>query len=71
MNPPLGRNTDQFKLVSVTDKEYKALQDMLQSYREFEEEKYNYPDTETLFTIAQRRLFQRFNIVSIKEESNA
>ena len=39
---------------------------MLQTYRELEEEIYDYPeDPTTLFTKAQLRLFQRLDIVSI------
>lgn len=50
----------------LDDKELQALQDMLQIYRELEEEIYDYPeDPTTLFTKAQLRLFQRLDIVSI------
>ena len=53
--------------MELTSKELTALQEMLQTYREFEEEKYNYPeDLSTLFTETQRRLFKRFDITSIK-----
>ena len=38
-------------------------QDMLQSYREWEEEKY--PDSDP-FTTAQHRVFDMFDVVSIK-----
>ena len=47
-----------------------ALQNMLQTYREFQEELYQDSDwdgrPETLFTPTQRGLFTRFDVVSIK-----
>lgn len=50
----------------LTDKEAKALQDMLQHYREFQEEVYGHPDDpDSLFTEAQRRIFTRFDVISI------
>ena len=53
--------------MDLTEKEYSALQEMLQHYRDFSEENYNYPEDEaTLFTATQRRLFNRFDVVSIK-----
>jgi hypothetical protein len=56
--------------MELTDREHSALQDMLQAYREHQEELYQ--DSvwdgrpETLFTPTQRSLFTRFDIVSIK-----
>jgi hypothetical protein len=53
--------------MNLTDKELSTLQDMLQHYREFQEELYENTDRpETLFTTTQRRLFTRFDVVSIK-----
>ena len=52
--------------MDYTEQEYKTLQDMLQHYREFQEELYGYPDETTLFTATQLRLFRRFSVVSIK-----
>ena len=53
--------------IQLTDKEANTLQDMLQHYREFVEEVYNeVEDEESLFTETQRRLFTRFDVVSIR-----
>ena len=55
--------------MELTDREHSALQDMLQAYRELQEELYQ--DSvwdgrpETLFTPTQRGLFTRFDVVSI------
>lgn len=46
-----------------TEKQFKTLQDMLYSYKEFQEELYNYPAPETLFTQTQRELFEILDIV--------
>lgn len=56
--------------MELTDKELRALQEMVQSYREFTEEVYrehsDWDGTpETLFTPVQRQLFTRFDAVSI------
>jgi hypothetical protein len=55
--------------MELTDRELTALQDMLQTYREFTEEIYQDSDwdgtPETLFTPVQRQLFTRFDVVSI------
>lgn len=59
-------------ILSLTTQERKALVDMLQEYREHQEELYDHPDDpETLFTQAQRQLFTRFDVVSIKKESHS
>lgn len=56
--------------LQLTDKEAKALEDMLQHYREFQEEVYNHPDDpDSLFTEAQRRIFARFGVISIRQHS--
>jgi hypothetical protein len=53
--------------LNLTDKEASTLQDMLQHYREFVEEVYKeVEDEESLFTDTQRRLFTRFDVVSIR-----
>jgi len=45
---------------------------MLQEYREHQEELYDYPDNpENLFTKAQRQLFTRFDVISIKKEQSS
>ena len=45
---------------------------MLQYYRESQEEIYDYPDDPaTLFTKTQRRLFTRFDVISIKKEQSS
>jgi len=55
--------------MELTDRELSALQDMLQWYRESQEEIYQDSDwdgtPETLFTPVQRQLFTRFDVVSI------
>ena len=55
--------------MELTERELTALQDMLQTYREFTEEVYQDSDwdgtPETLFTPVQRQLFTRFDVVSI------
>jgi len=56
--------------MELTDKELTALQEMVQTYREFTEEVYrehsDWDGTpETLFTPVQRQLFTRFDAVSI------
>jgi len=51
----------------LSEKQLSSLTDMLQHYREFQEELYNYPPEDTLFTKSQQELFQIFDIRSIKE----
>lgn len=53
--------------LELDQKEFSTLQDMLQAYREFQEEVYDiYDEPERLFTEAQRKIFTRFDVVSIK-----
>ena len=47
----------------LTDKQLLGLQDMLQHYKEFQEELYDYPEPDTLFTQTQRELFTLLDIV--------
>ena len=63
--------------MELTDKEYETLQSMLQTYRESQEEIYTgdeqFPwdgNPETLFTKTQLKLFNRFDVVSIKYNTN-
>ena len=59
-------------ILSLTSQERTALVNMLQEYREHQEELYNYPDnTDSLFTQAQRQLFTRFDVISIKKEQSS
>lgn len=59
-------------ILSLTSQERTALINMLQEYREHQEELYDYPDNpENLFTKAQRQLFTRFDIISIKKEQSS
>ena len=59
-------------ILSLTSQERTALINMLQEYREHQEELYDYPDNpETLFTKAQRQLFTRFDVISIKKEQSS
>lgn len=44
------------------EKQLNALRDILYFYKEFENEKYDYPPEDTLFTQAQRELFDIFDI---------
>jgi len=52
--------------MQFTDQEYDQLTEILQFYREHQEELYDHPDPETLFTKAQRSLFKKFEIYSYK-----
>lgn len=56
--------TDQVLTIEeiLTEKQLTALQDILYFYKEFQEELYNYPEPDTLFTKTQRELFDIFNI---------
>ena len=47
---------------ALTDKQLTALRDMLYHYKEFQEELYDYPEPDTLFTQTQRDLFDLFDI---------
>ena len=47
----------------LTEKQMTSLRDMLSQYKEFQEELYEYPEPETLFTETQRELFTLFDIV--------
>jgi hypothetical protein len=47
----------------LTEKQMSSLRDMLSHYKEFQEELYNYPEPDTLFTKTQRELFTIFDIV--------
>lgn len=59
-------------IFSLTSQERTALINMLQEYREHQEELYDYPDNpENLFTKAQRQLFTRFDVISIKKEQSS
>ena len=48
---------------ALTDKQLTTLRDMLYHYKEFQEELYNYPEPDTLFTKTQQELFTLFDIV--------
>jgi len=47
----------------LTEKQMSSLRDMLSHYKEFQEELYEYPEPNTLFTKTQRELFTIFDIV--------
>ena len=54
--------------MEFNDKEFAALQDMLQTYRDLQEEVHEYPDDEaSIFTATQRRLFTRFDVISVNK----
>ncbi len=46
----------------LTEKQLTALRDMVEFYRDFEEELYDYPPEENLFTRSQLELFQIFDV---------
>ena len=46
----------------LTEKQLTALRHMVQFYRDFEEELYDYPAEENLFTRSQLELFQIFDV---------
>jgi hypothetical protein len=46
--------------VTLTQKEFDSIADMILFYKEFQEELYDYPSPETLFTETQRKLFTFF-----------
>jgi len=46
----------------LTEKQLLALRDIMFFYKEFQQELYNYPDEDTLFTQTQRELFDIFDI---------
>ena len=46
----------------LTEKQLIALQDILSFYKEFQQELYEYPPEDTLFTKTQRELFDIFDI---------
>ena len=51
-----------FTMSELTDNQMLALQDILCFYKEFNNELYNYPPEDTIFTQAQRELFTLFDI---------
>jgi hypothetical protein len=54
--------------MEFNDKEFAALQDMLQTYRDLQEEVYGSPEDDALlFTATQRRLFTRFDVISVNK----
>ena len=46
----------------LNEKQLNALRDILYFYKEFQQELYEYPAEDTLFTKAQRELFDIFDI---------
>jgi hypothetical protein len=46
----------------LNEKQLTALRDILYSYKEFQLELYDYPPEDTLFTKAQRELFEIFDV---------
>tara|TARA_R100001129_G_scaffold149386_1_gene111265 strand:+ start:1046 stop:1255 length:210 start_codon:yes stop_codon:yes gene_type:complete len=56
----------QDRIEDINQEDANTLQDMVQTYREMEEEKYpNQPPSE-IFTRAQHRIFTMFDVISIK-----
>jgi hypothetical protein len=57
--------------MEFNDKEFAALQDMLQTYRDLQEEVHGCPEDDAmLFTAVQRRLFTRFDVISVTCKTN-
>jgi hypothetical protein len=46
----------------LTEKQLTALRDIMYFYKEFQQELYEYPPEDTLFTQTQRELFDIFDI---------
>lgn len=46
----------------LNEKQLNALRDIFYFYKEFQQELYDYPEEDTLFTKAQRELFDIFDI---------
>lgn len=58
-------------IFDFTEKEREAFINILQEYRDHQEDLYGCPeDPLTLFTPPQVKLFTRFDIVSVKKEQN-
>ena len=53
-------STEQEHNVTLTQKEFDTLVDIISFYKQFEEELYDYPPIENLFTSTQLRLFDYF-----------
>ena len=49
----------------LTEKQLTALRGMVEFYRDFQEELYDYPAEENLFTRSQLELFQIFDVYRI------
>ena len=48
--------------MNLTEEQIKELKRMLEFYREFQNELYEYPEPDTLFTKTQRNLFKQFGV---------
>ena len=46
----------------LNEKQFASLQDMIQTYKELQEELYDFPGPDTLFTKTQQEIFQIFDI---------
>ena len=67
MDPQIATPQYNDGAVYFTASELYALQDILQSYAELQEEVHDYPeDPAKLFTLTQRKLFGRFDVFSIR-----
>lgn len=54
----------QTKIMNLTEKEYQTLQEMLEFYKEFQQNLYdNHDEPERLFTSTQRSLFEFFDLM--------
>lgn len=48
--------------LSLTEEQYQTLADMVDFYRDFQNDLYDSPEAETLFTKTQRQLFEIFQL---------
>ena len=47
---------------TFTEKELTTIQNMMEFYKDFQQELYGYPEPENLFTETQRNLFKQFGV---------
>lgn len=47
---------------TFTEKEITTIQNMMEFYKDFQQELYGYPEPENLFTETQRNLFKQFGV---------
>lgn len=50
------------KMIEFTEKEFQTVSEILFFYKEFQENLYDYPEPETLFTATMLKLFDIFEV---------